>query len=78
MLLPLLRVIGAFPGQDNLRIATIDADPLAPGGYPYMHMKQDERAIARKAVELLRDQLKGRSASAADHLIPAIFVPADE
>ena len=78
LLLPLLRAIGSLPGQNDLRIATIDSDPLAPGGYPYMHMKQDERAIARKAVELLRDQLKGHSASAADHLIPSIFVPADE
>lgn len=59
--------------RDAIRIATIDEDYLAPGGYQYMHMKQDEAAIAKKAVELLFDQC---AAGPEDVLIPAIFCPA--
>lgn len=75
LVLPLVRVLREL-GNMNLKIATIDAEPLTPGGYPYMHMKQDEAKIAGKAVELLMEQLRGKGRQASEWLIPAVFVPA--
>lgn len=62
--------------SDSIHIATIDEDYLAPNGYRFMHMKQDETAIAHKAVDLLTAQLQKKEVPAEDFLIPAIFCPA--
>ncbi len=59
-------------GKD-FRVACIDEDALAPFGYTFMHMKQDESAIAEKAVALLLDRMAGSTVPQESHLVPAIF-----
>lgn len=66
------RAEGLLP-ERGIRIATIDEDYLAPEGYHFLHMKQDEIAIAEKAVELLLSQLHERPVVKENYLIPAIL-----
>jgi DNA-binding LacI/PurR family transcriptional regulator len=58
---------------EDFRVACIDEDALAPFGYTFMHMKQDESAIAEKAIALLLDRMAGNTVPQESHLIPAIF-----
>ncbi len=54
----------------ELKVCCIDEDYQAPGGYYFTHMKQDEKAIARLAVELL---LQENRPAAKDYTVPALF-----
>lgn len=69
--------LGLVPGE-NFRVACIDEDALAPRGYTFMHMKQDECAIAKKAVTLLLDRMAGRAVLQESHLIPALFYAGEQ
>lgn len=64
---------GVALGPDGLRVCCVDEDYLAPGGYTFTHMRQDERAIAYRAVELLLARLAGEQPEHEDVIIPAQF-----
>ncbi len=58
----------------RIEVCCVDEDSEAPMGCTFAHMKQDEKAIARRAVELLLQRLgPGPNEPATDELIPAIF-----
>ena len=61
-----------MPDRD-LRIAVVDEDYLAPEGYRFLHVKQDEAAIAKKAVELLLGRIAGNRYEEDDYLIAGIL-----
>lgn len=62
-------------GPDGVRVCCVDEDYLAPGGFRFTHVKQDEQAIGVQAVDLLEERLNGSpSAGVGDILIPARFV----
>lgn len=63
---------GIKPDMD-MRLACIDEDYLAPEGAGFMHVKQDEKGIAQKAVELLLERITGTVLQEDDFLIPGIF-----
>lgn len=42
-----------FPNKDNIIISSIDENHLSPDGYTFMHVKQDEKTIAKTAVDVL-------------------------
>jgi GntR family transcriptional regulator of arabinose operon len=72
---PLLHVLDGtcvIPDRD-LRIAVVDEDYLAPEGYRFLHVKQDEAAIAGKAVELLMMRIQKKAVNKEDFLIPAVL-----
>lgn len=62
---------GVRLGRDMM-LASIDWDELAPCGAPFPHMRQDEAAIAEKAVALLVNRIKGQPVPEEDYLIPAL------
>ena len=43
----------------EIRLACVDEDYLAPYGPAFLHVKQDEAAIAEKAVEVLLGRIAG-------------------
>lgn len=63
---------GIKPDAD-MRLACIDEDYMAPEGAGFMHIRQDEKGIAQKAVELLLEQIAGTMGEEDDFLIPGIF-----
>jgi DNA-binding LacI/PurR family transcriptional regulator len=63
------RLNGIMIGTD-IKVCCIDEDNLAPEGFYFTHMKQDEQAIAKFTMDLL---LHKSSLPAEDYLIPAIF-----
>lgn len=72
---PLLCVLNEDGVTDeDLRIAVVDEDYLAPEGYRFLHVKQDEAAIAVKAVELLMMRIQNKSVGREDFLIPAVLM----
>jgi DNA-binding LacI/PurR family transcriptional regulator/DNA-binding transcriptional regulator YhcF (GntR family) len=63
------KLLGMNIGSD-LKICCIDEDYQASDGYYFTHMKQDERSIAKLALELLiQDMVR----PAIDYVVPAIF-----
>ena len=64
---------GIVLGEGGLRVCCIDEDYEAPTGYRFTHMRQDEREIARKAVDMLEDRLQNGASSVEECLIPALF-----
>ena len=64
---------GVVLGEGGLRVCCIDEDYEAPAGYRFTHMRQDEREIARKAVDMLEDRLQNGASSVEECLIPALF-----
>lgn len=68
------RAEGIRFGSD-LMLASIDGDELSPYGMPYPYMKQDEVAIAEKAMELLIGRIKGESIAREDYLFAALYRP---
>lgn len=60
------------PGS-QIQLACIDEDYLAPGGTSFMHVKQNEKEIAKKAVQLLLLQMDGSMGEEDDFLVPGIF-----
>lgn len=59
--------------DEDLLVCCIDEDDLAPGGFSFTHMKQDEKEIAIKAMELLLTRLGSGPVKQEDYLVPAIF-----
>lgn len=57
----------------DIRVATIDEDYLSPYGYTFMHCKQNEVDIAKKAVKFLVDYINGTAPAEDDYLISALF-----
>ena len=64
---------GVTLGADGLRVCCVDEDYEAPEGYRFTHVRQDEQAIARKAVEILEDRLQHGASALENCLIPGIF-----
>lgn len=69
-------VVSAFAalgvaGSRAGRLYSIDEDHLAPGGYTFTHMKQDELAIGKLTVELLLESIQGKELEQEDYLVPA-------
>lgn len=69
-----LAPLGVVPDRD-VRLCVIDEDILAPYGYSFAHMKQDEKAIATLAMDLLLRQIHGERLPEEDYLVPALFAP---
>ncbi len=63
--------VGAGAGE--LKLCCFDEDYLAPEGFRFTHVKQDETRIAEKAVSLLIAQIRGEKSPAEDYRIPAVF-----
>lgn len=59
--------------EEEIRIACVDEDYMAPEGTRFMHVKQDEKEIAKKALNILFSQISGNGAEEDDILIPGIF-----
>lgn len=60
----------------RIEVCSVDGDDLAPAGYTFTHMKQDEVAIAERAAALLLERMNvGAHGSAQDVLVPAVFHP---
>ena len=59
--------------EQDIRLACIDEDYLAPYGPVFLHVKQDEAAIAKKAVELLLGRIAGNRYEEDDYLIAGIL-----
>jgi len=57
----------------DIPVCCIDEDDLVPGGFTFTHMKQDERMIAEKTMELMFTRLEHGEIPGQDYLIPAIF-----
>ncbi|MGN0801769.1 MAG: GntR family transcriptional regulator [Candidatus Faecivicinus sp.] len=66
------RARGLEVGRD-FRACCIDEDYLAMGGFRFTHMRQDEIAVADKAVEVLLGLLDGSYAGRNDFRVPALF-----
>lgn len=60
-------------GAGKLKVCCFDEDYLAPNGYYFTHVKQDETGIAEKAVSLLISQIRGGANTMEDYKIPAVF-----
>lgn len=67
------RLEGVTLGPDGLRVCCVDEDDLAPGGFTFTHVKQDERTIAAHAVEMLEARLRGQEPETADVLVPGLL-----
>lgn len=61
-------------GPDGLHVCCIDEDYLAPGGYTFTHVKQDERTIAEKTVDMMEERLRSHEPTMEDCLVPACFM----
>ena len=59
--------------EQDIRLACLDEDYLAPFGPALLHVKQDETAIAGKAVELLLGRIAVKRYEEDDYLIPGIL-----
>lgn len=59
---------------EQLKVCCIDEDYLAPKGIFITHMRQDERRIADKAMELMTGWVSGTMPEVKDYRIPAIFM----
>lgn len=57
----------------NVLPCCIDEVYLVPGGCRYAHIKQNEVAIADRALEVLQDQIEGKKVSQEEIKIPGIF-----
>jgi len=64
---------GVVLGPEGLRVCCVDEDYLAPGGFTFTHVKQDERVIADRAVEMLKCFLDSGEPALADCLVPGLF-----
>lgn len=59
-------------GRDMM-LASIDGDEYSPCGVMFPYMKQDEAAIAKKAMELLLARMNGEPVVKEDYLVPALY-----
>ena len=65
---------GVKLGPDGLRACCVDEDYLAPGGFTFTHVKQDEHTIAAKTVEMLEERLNNGTPMLEDCLVPGLFM----
>lgn len=75
-IVPVVTAAAAQVGIDleqDIRLACIDEDYLAPYGPVFLHVKQNEAAIAKKAVELLLGRIAGNRYEDDDYLIAGIL-----
>ncbi|MFV0414325.1 MAG: substrate-binding domain-containing protein, partial [Oscillospiraceae bacterium] len=59
--------------HQDIQLCCIDEDYLAPGGFSFTHMKQDEEKIGEHAFALLQKKMEREPLQGEDYLIPAIF-----
>lgn len=60
--------------QEGIEICCIDEDYQSPGGPHFTHIRQDERSIAAKAIQILLKQVeKDSSYVQGDYLVPGHF-----
>lgn len=64
---------GVAIGPEGLRVCCVDEDYLAPEGYTFTHVRQDEIGIAAQAVDILLSRLGDGDTPAEDAVRPAIF-----
>jgi len=59
---------------EDIAVCSIDEDSSYPAGYLFTHVKQDEEAIAKKAIELIIDMINGKNDNKImDYKIPGTF-----
>lgn len=58
----------------DLKVCCIDEEYLAPNGYTFTHMKQDEKVIAKQSMELMLKSIEGKELSKENYEIPAFFL----
>lgn len=63
----------AGDAASHILVCSIDAVYVVPGGPKYVHIKQNEVAIADKAMELLQEQIEGKRITEEEIKIPGIF-----
>lgn len=64
---------GVALGRDGILVCCVDEDYLAPNGYTFTHVRQDEPAIARRAVEMLLTRIEQGDVQAEDEEVSAVF-----
>lgn len=64
---------GISLGRDGILTCCVDEDYLAPEGFTFTHVKQDEVALANKTVEMMLERLDSHVPEVEDVLIPALF-----
>lgn len=64
---------GVTLGRDGLRVCCIDEDYLAPTGYTFTHARQDERAMAACAVDVLLERIECVPLAQDDFVLPVQF-----
>lgn len=57
----------------DVSVCSIDEDYLAPGGFSFTHVRQDEAAIAKKAMSLMLSMINGKNKSVKRYQIQPIF-----
>lgn len=67
------KAAGIVLGKD-LKACCFDEDYLSPHGYYFTHVKQDESAIADKAVSLLIAQIQNGEIKEEDYKLAALFL----
>lgn len=75
-LLAFLEAVQRMKGDSHMRqilACTMDQVYLVPGGIKYAHVKQNEVAMAKKAMEILKIQIEGEKEIPEDIKIPGIF-----
>lgn len=61
------------PHKNKIIISSVDEDHLSANGYSYMHVKQDEKAIAETAVNVLMKKIRNDIDVKDCYRIPPIF-----
>jgi GntR family transcriptional regulator of arabinose operon len=70
-----MEMTGITPEKD-IRVACIDEDYISPFGTYFMHIRQDEKKIAEKSMEVLLQEIEGMMVEEDDFLITGLFFPA--
>lgn len=75
VLLAFLEAVKRAGGErfSHILPCSVDDVYLVPGGQQYTHVKQDESAMAKKAVEVLMKQIAGENIEQDEIKIPGIF-----
>lgn len=60
-------------GTSNIRACCIDGIYFVPGGSDYVHIEQNETALANRAMEVLWEQMEGKTVEQGEIKIPGIL-----
>jgi DNA-binding LacI/PurR family transcriptional regulator len=75
LVLPAVKALAGLgvTADKDVRLCSVDGDYLAPHGYVFEHMKQDEKTIAELALEKLLKRINGERLSSEDYLVQPLL-----